>query len=46
MLEKTLEGPLDKMPWTTRRSNHTIPKEISPEYPFEELMLELQYFGT
>ena len=33
--------------WTARRSNHSILKEISPEYSLEELMLklELQYFG-
>ena len=34
-------------PWTARRSNQTILKEISPEYSLEELMLKLklQYFG-
>ena len=34
-------------PWTTRRSNQTILKEISPEYSLEVLMLklQLQYFG-
>ena len=34
-------------PWTARRSNQSILKEISPEYPLEELMLKLrlQYFG-
>ena len=34
-------------PWTTRRSNHSILKEISPEYSLEGLMLKLklQYFG-
>ena len=33
--------------WTARRSNQSILKEISPEYPLEELMLKLklQYFG-
>ena len=31
--------------WTTRRSNHSILEEISPEYLSEELMLKLQYFG-
>ena len=33
--------------WTTRRSNQSILKEISPEYPLEGLMLKLnlQYFG-
>ena len=35
------------VPWTTRRSNQSILKEISPEYSLEELMLKLklQYFG-
>ena len=35
------------IPWTTRRSNQPILKEISPEYSLEGLMLklELQYFG-
>ena len=35
------------MPWTARRSNQSIQKEISPEYSLEELMLKLklQYFG-
>ena len=28
-----------------RRSNHSILKEIDPEYPLEVLMLKLQYFG-
>ena len=36
-----------RVPWTTRRSNQSILKEISPEYSLEGLMLklELQYFG-
>ena len=34
-----------RIPWTARRSNSQSLKEISPEYPFEELMLKLQYFG-
>ena len=36
-----------KVPWTTRISNQSILKEISPEYSLEELMLKLkaQYFG-
>ena len=36
-----------RVPWTARRSNHSILKEISPEYSLEGLMLklELQYFG-
>ena len=42
MLEKTLG-----VPWTARRSNQSILKEISPEYSLEGLMLKLklQYFG-
>ena len=36
-----------KVPWTARRSNKSIVKEISPEYSLEGLMLKLklQYFG-
>ena len=33
------------VPWTSRRSNQSILKEISPEYLLEGLMLKLQYFG-
>ena len=35
-----------EVPWTARRSNQSILKEISPEYSFEELLLKLklQYF--
>ena len=42
VLEKTLESP-----WIARRSNQSIPKEISAEYSLEGLMLKLklQYFG-
>ena len=42
VLEKTLESP-----WTARRSNQSILKEISPEYSWGGLMLKLklQYFG-
>ena len=42
VLEKTLESP-----WTARRSNQSILKEISPEYSLEGLILKLklQYFG-
>ena len=38
---------LSRVPWTTRRSNQSLLKEISPEYSLEELMLKLklQYFG-
>ena len=36
-----------RVPWTARRSNQSILKEMSPEYSLEELMLKLklQYFG-
>ena len=42
VLEKTL-----RVPWTTRISNQSILREISPEYSLEGLMLKLklQYFG-
>ena len=31
-----------RVPWTARRSNQSILKEISPEYPLDELMLKLK----
>ena len=36
-----------RVPWTSRRSNHSILKEISPQIPLEGMMLKLklQYFG-
>ena len=34
-----------RVPWTARRSNQSILKEINPEYSLKELMLKLQYFG-
>ena len=34
-----------RVPWTARRANQLILKEISPEYSLEGLMLKLQYFG-
>ena len=36
-----------RVPWTARRSNHSILKEIGPEYSLEGLMLKLklEYFG-
>ena len=40
VLEKTLEGPLD-----CKEIQPVHPKEISPEYSLEGLMLKLQYFG-
>ena len=40
-------GSLLRVPWTTRRSNQSILKEINPEYSLKRLMLKpkLQYFG-
>ena len=40
-------GRLLRVPWTARRSNQSILKEISPEYSLKGLMLKLklQYFG-
>ena len=38
-------GGLLRVPWTARRSNQSILKEINPEYSLEELKLKLQYFG-
>ena len=34
-----------RVPWTARRSNQSILKEISPGYSLEGLMLKLKYFG-
>ena len=34
-----------RVPWTARKSNQSILKEISPEYSLEGLMLKLQHFG-
>ena len=34
-----------RVPWTARRSNQSILKEINPEYSSEGLILKLQYFG-
>ena len=34
-----------RVPWTARRSNQSILKEINPEYSLEGLMLKHQYFG-
>ena len=36
---------LSRIPWSARRPNQSILKEISPEYSLEGLMLKLQYFG-
>ena len=34
-----------RVPWTARRSNQSILKEINPEYSLEGLKLKLKYFG-
>ena len=34
-----------RVPWTARRSNQLILKDINPEYSLEGLKLKLQYFG-
>ena len=34
-----------RVPWTARRFNQSVLKEINPEYSLEGLMLKLQYFG-
>ena len=34
-----------RVPWTARRSNQSVLKEINPEYSLERLMLKLQYFS-
>ena len=36
---------LFRVPWTARRSNQSILKEINPEYSLEGLMLKFQHFG-
>ena len=47
MLSNCGAGEDSRVPWTTRRSNQSILKEINPEYLLEGLMLKLklQYFG-
>ena len=47
LLNCGVKGRLLRVPWTERRSNQPILKEISPEYSLEGLMLKLklQYFG-
>ena len=48
MLLKCGVGEDSRVPWTARRSNQSILKEISPEYSLEGLMLKLklQYLAT
>ena len=44
LFSKYLRRPL-RVPWTARRSNQSVLKEINPEYSLEGLMTKLQYFG-
>ena len=45
MLELWCWRRLLRIPWTAKRSNQSILKEISPEYSLEEMMLKRQSFG-
>ena len=36
---------LVRVPWTARRSNQSILKEMNPDYSLEKLMLKSHYFG-
>ena len=44
MLLNYVAGEDSRVPWTARRSNQSVLKEINPEYSWEGLMLKLQYF--
>ena len=35
-----------RVPWTARRLNQSVPKEISPEYSLEGLMLKLKFMRS
>ena len=47
LLNCDVEKTLERVPWTAKRSNQSILKEISPECSLEGLVLKLklQYFG-
>ena len=45
MLSNCHAGEDSRVPWTPRRSNQSILKDINPEYSLEGLILRLQYFG-
>ena len=45
MTEMCGVGEDSRVPWTARKSNHSIQKEIKLEYSLEGLKLKLQYFG-
>ena len=45
MLSNCSAGEDSWVPWTVKRSNQSILKEINPEYSLEGLPLKLQYFG-
>ena len=40
-----IRGTLMRVPWTERRSNQSVLKEVNPEYSLEGLKLKLQWFG-
>ena len=42
MLSNCGAGRLLRAPWTARRSNQSVPKEVNPEYSLEGLMLKLK----
>ena len=44
MLSNCGAGGVLRVPWTARRSNQSVLKEINPEYSLEGLMLKLKYF--
>ena len=44
-IKKAEHWRLSRVPWTARRSNQSILKEINPEHSLEGLMLKLQHFG-
>ena len=45
MLQNCGAGKDSRVPWSARRSNQSILKEINREYSLERLILKLQYFG-
>ena len=45
MLSNCAAGKDLRIPWTARRSNQSVLKEINPEYSLEGLKMKLQYFG-
>ena len=45
MLSNCVGADFLRVPWTARRPNQSILKEINPEYSLDGLKLKLQYFG-